>query len=371
MQFHLTALLRYSAPALAMFTAVALVIGTLVPLGHGGAALAEGKKLSAVYVYDRDNVVYRDEDAPAIDQLFFSFALFKKGHVSGDHWEGITQYQSFVEKHPNILPILSVGGWGADGFSQAAATLEGRTAFVEDVLALMQAYGFRGVDIDWEYPGSSVAGIQSSPDDRENFTLLLAAMRNGLDSLTVQDGVPRRLCIAVSGDPSSVNIIECGKVGAIVDQVNLMTYDMQDNHVATHHAPLYAPDGEAALSADACVRAYIQAGIPANKLMLGVAFFGHRWKVTGDTPLNHRAKKAGTVTYTEIARLIAKKPDAVYYDETAQAPYYYNGKIFISYDDERSIAQKGLYVAQHGLMGLFSWEYGSDTTGRLLQAMRQ
>ena len=77
------------------------------------------------------------------------------------------------------LEVLAIGGWGADGFSQAASTADGRARFVDSTLVLMERYGFLGVDIDWEYPGSSAAGIASSANDRKNFTLLLQALREG------------------------------------------------------------------------------------------------------------------------------------------------------------------------------------------------
>lgn len=363
-------LLRLSLPTLAVLMLLTVFFGRLLPFAQGGTSMAESKKLSAVYVYDSADVIYNDGDAAAIDQMFFSFALLKDGHVSGDHWEGIAAYQQYIAKHPGILPILSVGGWGADGFSQAASTPEGRAAFVKDTLNLLETYGFLGVDIDWEYPGSSEAGIVSSPADRENFTLLLQAMRDGLTGLTALDEKPRSLCIAVSGSPERIPNIDCEKVGQIVDQVNLMTYDMQDYAVASHHTPLYAANA-GALSADACVRAYAEAGIPKSKMMLGVAFYGHRWRTSKLAPLGKPAKKPDTLSYTKIASLIAANPDAVHYDETAQAPWYHSGSTFISYDDVRSIAQKSRYVSENGLMGLFSWEYGSDETGTLVHAMRQ
>ena len=329
---------------------------------------AEERLLSAVYVYDGNKAKYRDDDAAKLDQMFYSFALFRQGRVSTDHWKNIKQFQTYIKKHPAIMPILSVGGWGADGFSQAASTPERRAVFVSDTLALMQKHGFLGVDIDWEYPGSSDARIHSSPDDRENFTLLLQDMRNGLDSLTAGDGITRMLCIAISGSPYLIPNLECDKIGTIVDQVNLMTYDMQQSDTASHHSALYA-SYPGALSADACTRAYIAAGIPSNKIMLGVVFYGHRWTTADKSPLYHPAKYKDAVPYSTIKKLIGKNPNAVKFDLVAQAPYFFDGKVFISYDDERSITQKGSYAKEQGLMGLFAWQYSSETTGTLVDAM--
>ena len=331
-------------------------------------ARAEKKLLTSVYVLDGGKAKYRDADAASIDQMFYSFALIRRGLVSVAHWEDFETFQAYIQKYPHITPILSVGGWGADGFSQAVATADSREAFAADVLQVMEQYGFRGVDIDWEYPGSSVAGIHSSPNDKENYTLLLKALRNGLDALTAADGVPRRLCVALSGAPDMAASLDCAEVGKVVDQVNLMTYDLQQPNTASHHTALYT-SYPGALSAADCVQAYLKAGIPASKLMLGVAFYGHRWVTKDKTPLYHPAKKKDTLPYSAIAKLIRKTPNAAHFDEIAQAPYFFNGKTFISYDDERSIAQKKLYVEAQQLMGLFAWEYGSVADGALIGAM--
>ena len=331
-------------------------------------ARAEARLLASVYVFDGSKAKYRDGDAAGIDQMFYAFALIRRGRVSIAHWENFKKFQGYIRKHPHITPILSVGGWGADGFSQAAATAEGREAFATDVLQVMQQHGFLGVDIDWEYPGSSVAGIQSSPDDRENYTLLLQALRDGLDTLTAIDGVPRRLCVALSGSPDMAASIDCEAVGKVVDQVNLMTYDLQQPDTASHHTALFASH-PGALSAAACVQAYLDAGIPAGKLMLGVAFYGHRWATKNVAPLYLPASKKDTLSYAAIARLLRKSPDAVHYDAAAQAPYFFNGKTFISYDDARSISQKRLYAQEQRLMGLFAWEYGLVADGVLVDAM--
>ena len=332
------------------------------------AAQTEKKLLTSVYVFDGSKVKYRDADAADINQMFYSFALIHNGRVSTAHWKNFKKFRAYVQKHPNIFAILSVGGWGADGFSQPAATAESREAFVAEVLQVMEQHGFRGVDIDWEYPGSSAAGIQSSPNDRHNYTLLLQTLRKGLDNLSAADGVQRKLCVALSGSPEMTASIECEAVGQIVDQVNLMTYDLQQPDVASHHTALYA-SYPGAISASACVQAYLDAGIPAEKLMLGVAFYGHRWTTKNKEPLYQPATEKDTPSYGAIAKLIRKTPDAVRFDEVAQASYFLYKKTFISYDDERSITQKRHFAQEHHLMGLFAWEYGLIADGALVQAM--
>lgn len=342
-----------------------------VPIGESAGAETPRKR-TAAYVYDRPILTFSDADADNLDQLNFSFALLKKGEVNGDHWQSIGAFKAYIAKHPHILPVLSIGGWGADGFSQAASTEEGRDRFVESTLKLMQKHGFLGVDIDWEYPGSSAAGIASSTKDKQNYTLLLKALREGLDALAREDGRNRMLAIAIGADSSLIKNIDCQAVGAIVDQVNLMTYDLQTPKVASHHTPLYSVSDRYPLSADSAVRAFAAAGIPKSKIMLGAAFYGrvYQLKSATSTPVFAEAKDNGakSVTYKNI---LANSRWMHAFDDEAKAPYATDGTTFLTYDNPASIRHKGAYVSQNGLMGLMCWEYGGDANGELLASMRQ
>src|SRR5215211_8056172 len=71
-----------------------------------------------------------------------------------------------------------------------------------------------------------------------------------------------------------------GAVQASLDYVNLMTYDFRGawSAEAGHHSNLFVnPADPAARSADGAVRAFLAAGVPASKLVLGVPFYGRAW----------------------------------------------------------------------------------------------
>lgn len=341
------------------------------PFGPSGeAAASTGGKRTAAYVYDRAGLTLRDSDAARLDQLNYSFALIKNGEVTGSHWQGIDVFKSYIQKHPHILPVLSIGGWGADGFSQAAATEDGRARFVDSTVLLMQRHGFMGVDIDWEYPGSSAAGIASSANDGKNFTLLLQALREGLNRLTAEDGKPRMLAVALGGDPSHIRKLDVQAIGALADQVNLMTYDLQTSGRASHHTPLYGSGDEYPHSVDRSVRSYTAAGIPREKIMIGAAFYGRSFTLNAQTDAPVFAKAGGggkTLAYSRLKSVLAHAQTG--FDEQAKAPYATDGSTFWTYDDPISIRHKGAYALENGLMGMMCWEYGGDADGELLAAM--
>ncbi len=325
--------------------------------------------IAAQYVFDREGLSFRDADAPFIDQLNYSFGLIRNGAVSGDHWTGIEAYKAFVRRHPHILPVMSVGGWGADGFSQAAATQEGRARFADTALELMQRHGFLGIDIDWEYPCRDDAEIAASADDKENFTLLLEQLRQGLDGLTAKDGNPRLLAAAFGAHVRLVQDVECEKIAALLDQFNLMSYDLQTEGTLSYHAPLYPGHPDFPTSAETALNAFCAAGIPKEKVMLGNAFYARRYAAKDPARCTPFSPASGYLPSKRYFELTAESGWQHRYDEAACAAYAVRDGEFATYDSPRSIAAKGEYVRSHGLMGMMCWEYGGDRDGELTRAM--
>lgn len=353
-------------------TAMVVMRNSVLPRREAYAAQAASMTppVAAAYVMDEPDLELRHEDARYLAQLNYAFARVENGSVTGSHWQGIKIFERYIDRHPHILPILAVGGWGADGFSQAAATEEGRKKLARSAVELMQAHGFRGIDIDWEYPGLTTAGIAASEKDGENFLLLLEELRNALDALEAADGVERYLSIAVGASPETTKAIDLKAAAALVDQVNLMSYDLRGFDKTTgHHANLYAYGENDQLSGEKAVEHLIQQDVPREKIMLGAAAYGRCWRqVQGGDGLNRRAGTSGNRIYTyEQIKNIQTDYDS-FWDEEAQAPYLFDGSRFISYEDPRSVESKGAFVSERGLMGLVLWEYGKDD-GDLVKAL--
>ena len=137
------------------------------------------------YVNTADLNHMREEDVRALTVINIAFGLIRDGEVVWDAKDAKDARDGIVsirKSNPELKIVLSVGGWGADGFSQAARTKEGRERFAASALAIVKEYGLDGIDIDWEYPGTSLAGIASDRSDKENYTLLLAELRKTLDA---------------------------------------------------------------------------------------------------------------------------------------------------------------------------------------------
>ena len=216
------------------------------------------------YVNTADLNHMREEDVRALTVINIAFGLIRDGEVVWDAKDARDGMVSIRKSNPELKIVLSVGGWGADGFSQAARTKEGRERFAASALAIVKEYGLDGIDIDWEYPGTSLAGIASDRSDKENYTLLLAELRKTLDAY--REGM--LVTTAVGGDVYFALQTDMKEASRYLDYVQLMTYDLQGGFqkVTGHHAALYHSEGNLF---DACVEkavnGFANAGVPMEK----------------------------------------------------------------------------------------------------------
>ena len=171
------------------------------------------------YVNMADLNHMREEDVRALTVINIAFGLIRDGEVVWDAKDARDGIVSIRKSNPELKIVLSVGGWGADGFSQAARTKEGRERFAASALAIVKEYGLDGIDIDWEYPGTSLAGIASDRSDKENYTLLLAELRKTLDAY--REGM--LVTTAVGGDVYFALQTDMKEASRYLDYVQLMT----------------------------------------------------------------------------------------------------------------------------------------------------
>lgn len=242
---------------------------------------------------------------------------------------------------PDLKILLSIGGWGSGRFSEMAADHTLRSKFAQDCLNIVREFNLDGIDIDWEYPGTSVAGISSSPHDIDNFTLLIKQLRDTL-------GNDRLVTIATAGGAAHVDFQQ---VAPYLDYVNIMAYDMAD--APKHHAALYPSDNTPEVTCDESVRRHIAKGVPADKLVLGVPFYGRGGK---------------EMKGARFGKLSAPEGYTFMFDETAKAPFLVNGEgvPVIGFDDARSLNYKCDFIIEKGLRGVMYWEYsGDDEQGTL------
>jgi chitinase len=292
-------------------------------------------------------------------------------------------------RNPRLLVLLSVGGWsGSRYFSDVAATALARRRFSASCLKIVGKYGLDGIDIDWEYP---VTGGKKTDhkrkSDKENFVLLLRQLRTDLNALRGER--PLLLTIASTCYRNHLNDLSVQEMAEVLDWFNLMGYDFNEMQPkrTSHHSSLFGWPTVPTLKADAikfanddaAVNWYLDNGVPAAKIVLGLPFYGQVWANVPDSnhglfePFGRRPGEDGTLSYREIEQTYLPKYTR-YWDDQAKVPWLYNQrtKIAISYEDPESIAAKAKYVVQKKLGGIMFWDLGQDDgQSTLLEAVNK
>lgn len=329
-----------------------------------------------------------------LTHIIFSFSKVIDGEMrfkNEESGEKLKQLVAQKQNHPHLKVMIACGGWGADGFSDAAFTVESREKFIKSSVAFIEKYQLDGMDMDWEYPSISGAGTKAMPDDKRNFTLLMKDLREALDELNR----PQILTFASAGWKRYYDNVELLEVMKYVDFMNVMTYDQAGggSRLTAHHTALdhvsvddikNTPLGEAMKkrnedlpedvypwepqSAEKIISFCIEKGVKPEQIVLGAAFYGRGWK--GVPPANNglyqpnRGPISSGTGYGTIRSDFENKNGFIrYWDELASAPYLYNSSdsIFITYDDPESVKLKTKFTIDNKLGGIMFWQLGGDT----------
>ena len=349
-----------------------------------------------VYNNEKDETNDALKDASKLHQIWLSQKV----------QDDLLKIPQLRKQNPNLKVLLSVGGWGARGFSGAAATKESRAVFIQSAQEIIAKYGLDGIDLDWEYPVNGAWGlVESQPADRANFTALLTELRAAL-------GHKKLLTIAVGANAESPKSwVDVKAIAPSLDYINLMTYDMaygtqyfnSNLYDSTQWPTVAAADR---YSANFVVDNYLAAGLKASQMNLGIGFYGRVPKravepgIDWSKPdaqknpvtqpyfepaqielfksLGVDLSKDTYVKYNDIVAKLINDPQkrfSQHWDDEAKVPWISvqsaDGKalIALSYENPRSVAIKADYIKSKGLGGAMFWEYGADDQNQLAKQL--
>ncbi len=265
--------------------------------------------------------------------------------------------------------VLAIGGWeNSNNFPQVAADPVKRARFAQSCIKQITEYGFDGIDVDWEFPG--YVRHQGTPADKGNFTLLLQTVRDSLQALGQRTGKYYLLSASLPAAAGHLPDIEVQKITAILDRLNIMTYDLFGpwGKISNHNSALFGPaQGDSARCVDGAFKLYHnEHQVPAEKINLGVAFYGHAYANCTQIYAGHGGADTQLfpadegIPYAQIAERLHLFRR--FWDDKAQAPYLVSEaqRILVSYDDEESVARKADYVKEKNAAGLIVWTLQGD-----------
>lgn len=374
--------MRVKALACRRTVCVAAWLG-LSAAGAHAAGPSPARPVIVGYVFPHDGPLQAGAIAGAkLTHVNYAFALLRDGRVvegGSDDAANLRVLTAARRDAPGLRVLVSVGGWlGSKGFSAAARTPAARARLVASAVEFVRRHDLDGLDIDWEYPGLPGAGNPHGPGDRAAFSALLADLRSAFDRDGKERGRTLLLTIAAGASAEYLAQTDMARAQASLDLVNLMTYDFrvaESGDKAGHHANLrVAPADPQAVSAEGVVKAFLAAGVPAGKLVLGVPFYGRAW--TGldslaDLYRKGRAARGLDTSYGGLSKMVGRDGWERGWDEAAQAPYLWNAArhTFVTYEDPESLGRKCRFVREQGLAGVMFWEYHADPAGALLDAL--
>jgi len=332
------------------------------------------------------------------------------------HYDGIRRTVALKANNPNLKVLFSVGGWTAGGwvFSQMAQTPESRLKFIQSAVHFIDYFGLDGIDLDWEFPGYDMLTLEETdPNDKYHFTSLMQELRAVFD----KHDPPYLLTFAAAADPKkAADGFELDLVHNAIDWINIMSYDYHGawDPFTGIDQPLYGKWEEGfpghpmyQFNMHDTVQYYLNQGVPSEKLVLGIHTEGKSWilekPATEETcpgpdcgagiycptaeggPNVTYSRQVGWMFYYEVlqfyyndtipdAELSPEWPDLIVgkehwtiydhennnVDGCYMAPFAYQGKYWISYDDVPSVNLKARYANHYGLKGAFVWEVDSD-----------
>ncbi len=290
-----------------------------------------------------------------------------------------TKLAALKQTNPRLQTLISVGGWSWSGkFSDVALTDASRRSFADSCVDFIVQYGFDGIDLDWEYPVSGgLASNTTRPEDKQNFTLLLATLRARLDARGAMDG--RHYLLTIAGGCGSwyATYTELGQLHQYLDFANVMTYDIHGSWdtYTDFNSPLYndtATSPQYKWSVSSGINVWLNAGVPAAKIVAGIPFYGYKYTsvVNANKGLYQKFSSASALSYQTIVKsYLSASGYTRYFHAVCQVPWLFNGSTFISYEDPQSLAAKAQYIKSQNLGGAMMWELSQDYNSQLLTAL--
>ncbi|MBV9264629.1 MAG: glycoside hydrolase family 18 protein [Acidobacteriaceae bacterium] len=342
------------------------------------------KLLAGYFPAGASKLNYGVADIPAdrLTHVIYAFAgISTTGECVSDSPEedrvNFPKLLKLKQHHPHLKTFISIGGASSEArYTSATHTPAAIQKLAKSSVHYMKDNGFDGIDIDWEFPNA---------EQKQTYSALLAELRRQLDAQGNTDNQGYLLTIAAPGGPSEYKHIDLAHIHPQLDWINLETYDFTaiSSRTTNFVAPLFPakddpapPALRASHNVDAAVKAYLAAGVPANKVVVGVRFIGNGWQgvpninnglyQSNTGPAKGTWDKAGSTPsgsffYQDIEdNYIGSysqfwKPDA-------KVPWLYNPAtgIMISYEDPRSVGDKAEYVVANNLGGAMVWELAAD-----------
>lgn len=323
------------------------------------------KALATGYIYTGWSKL-TDHTTEVLDIIYCAFAYtdsegnFTNMSETSTYMKNVLTYVMPKARLFGTKVIFSVNQQNGS-FATLASNETARKKLANNIVLMINKYGFSGVDIDWETPTTAT---------KQNFTLLMKDIY-----LAVKANNPEHLVTAaIGGGKWQPPRYDLENSVQYLDYINWMLYSMTSANGQFQSALYKSTKGYTLSSCSVQESLAIFDGyyVPRAKLLLGIPFYGIRQ--SGSAGIGTTSTGSSSVTYAYLVSQYLVNPPVgviVGYDEECQVPYIYdrNNGWFFSYDDPRSIERKCEYINTHGLGGIMYWQDNQDDGDTLINAI--
>ncbi|MFI3281790.1 MAG: glycosyl hydrolase family 18 protein [Rikenellaceae bacterium] len=262
-----------------------------------------------------------------------------------DNRKGMSQVPELIENiHKTECKILC--SFPGQEYDVIAADEQRRVKFARMMAALVEKFNYDGIELDWE--GTITESLHLA---------FMSDIREALDAL----GSSKYLYLTTALNSShSYSQDMAEELSAVVDWINIMTYDMGGGFWTKQSVSYNTPLD----SMEEIIEGRWSVFAP-EKLCIGLANYGYGYndiEPGAQLPEGFDLEQNYfTVQYFEVASFLADGW-VEQWDEVARSSYFFSpdGSDFFSMDTPRAIDHKLDWVYERGYRGVFWWEYHMD-----------
>ncbi|KAK7329974.1 hypothetical protein VNO77_24157 [Canavalia gladiata] len=286
--------------------------------------------------------------------------------VSSSNQQYLPTFTSTVKlKNPSITTLLSTGG------DQNSVTIKSminnassRKPFIQSSIRIARLYGFQGLDLSW-------SAIETT-SDADNLGQLFGEWRAAVKSEaeTTNFTLPELLLTAaVQASPYlDYGSYPVDSMTSNLDWIHVNAYDYHTpltQNLTGAPSALYDPSSNT--NTDSNIKAWIEKGLAANRLILGLPFYGYAWRLEnpnenriGAVATGPALSDDGSISYKDIKSYVHQNGATVLSNDTYVTNYCSFRSTWVAFDDLQVVQKKVSYAREKGLLGYYVWQVSHD-----------